>query len=124
MHAAALLAAALGSAAAPPPPPAPPPHPCAAGSPHAAALFCNASAAPEARARDLVGRLSLLEKATIVSINGGAPGQWASEEFGLHVTGYTECSHASGSPHGSSSSPHNDWRCPPHPQPAPASSPC
>ena len=33
-----------------------------------------------------------------------------SEELGLHVTGFTECAHASGSPHGSTTSPHNDWR--------------
>ena len=72
-----------------------------------AALPTSATAAE--RAEDLTGRLSVLEKATIISVNGGAHG-WASEEFGLHVTGYTECSHASGSPHGSSSNPQNGWR--------------
>ena len=61
------------------------------------------------RAADLAARLSVVEKATVISVNGGAHG-WASAEFALHVTGYTECSHASGSPHGSASSPHNGWR--------------
>jgi beta-glucosidase-like glycosyl hydrolase len=93
-----------------PPPPSPPPHPCAAGSPHASAVFCNASASAVERAKDLTAKLSVLEKATVISINSGFHGEWASEEFGLHVTGYTECSHASGSPHGSSASPHNGWR--------------
>lgn len=88
----------------------PPPHPCASGSPYAAATFCNASAPAVERAQDLTKRLSVLEKATVISVNGGFHGKWASEEFGLHVTGYTECSHASGSPHGSSQSPHNGWR--------------
>jgi hypothetical protein len=79
---------------------------------HSLGVGCIAhatSATAVERAEDLTGRLSVLEKATIISVNGGAHG-WASEEFGLHVTGYTECSHASGSPHGSSANPQNGWR--------------
>eukprot|EP01043_Picozoa_sp_COSAG02_P121520 COSAG02_NODE_58359_length_277_cov_1.314607_1_plen_43_part_01 len=42
----------------------------------------NTSATAAERAEDLTGRLSVLEKATIISVNGGAHG-WAREKFGL-----------------------------------------
>ena len=111
-----LLAATAAVAAEPgpgPPHPPPPPfagRPCAAGSPHASATFCNLSASALERATDLTKRLTVDEKAAVITINGGVHTLWASEEFGLHVTGYTECSHASGSPHGSSSKPSNAHR--------------
>eukprot|EP01051_Picozoa_sp_SAG22_P012660 SAG22_NODE_1336_length_4698_cov_2.564688_2_plen_836_part_00 len=117
MVCACLLLGALGSLVRgdglaekpPPPPPPPPPHPCGPGSPHTGAVFCNISAPAADRAADLTTRLSVSEKATVISVNGGAHGG-ARAAFALPVAGYTECSHASGSPHGSAASPHNGWR--------------
>jgi hypothetical protein len=84
--------------------------PCEPGSAYADALFCNVSTPASERAKDLVTRLNVSQLATILSVNGGAEGEWVSEELGLHTTGFTECAHASGSPHGSVSSPTNSWR--------------
>ena len=112
-----VLGTALAGTARGAPSPAPAPWacpacsaPCDSGSAYAGALFCNASAPAAERAADLVQHLNVSQLATVLSVNGGASGEWVSEELGLHTTGFTECAHASGSPHGSVSAGHNSWR--------------